>query len=705
MGNETTVGTAATEARSNRAPATSRRWLVALAVVLAPHPALAHSAEDGPVDHADEAAPATHRTVVTAPPAAPATAGGRRAAGTTLAMTPARTSADYLRLVPGLVLVQHGSEGKGYQIYVRGFDAIHGADFEVQVEGVTLNELSNVHASGYLDLGLVIPEAVHALDVTKGPLALDQGLFATGGTARLRLGVGHGDRGLRFGYEAGTTGRHRVVVSAAAEDAEDFLVVEALRDDGFGEGRASERLGVNARVAPVDDEDVGRIDLTALASTGRFELPGIVALRDVASGLVARDGAYDHATRGESARAMAALRWARDRGRSRTVARLFGEVRRLELLENFTGHLLDPERGDRRSQRHVALRGGFDAEARVGVADGLAVELVLGAWHGAMTQWEDAVDEVEERVTRDRWLRGGQTHAHLGAGLLWRPLDGLSLRAGARAELLAFDVARPLSELAGAETLVTLAPRAVLSARPVEGLEVFAAYGRGARPPEARAIAREPARGDGVERFRGGPAAFTVADAGEIGARWQVAPRLALSVAGFATFMARESVFDHVSGVNLELSGTRRLGGELALEAWPLDWLQVRADATLVDARFTGSGEPVPGPPNLMGSLEVTVKHPVGLRGGVRAWGVARRPLAHGATGDGFARVDVSVDYRWRWLRVGLAVENTLGLEITEGAYHFASAWDREAPVSQIPVTHIIAGPPLSARLRLEVLL
>lgn len=702
MGNEPT----GSGARSGTAPSRPTRavWLL-VTLALAPGGVLAHPPGQGAVDHVDETAPETHRTVVVAPAGPPPTAGGRRAAGTVLAMTPARTGADHLRLVPGLVLVQHGSEGKGYQIYVRGFDAVHGSDFEVQVEGVALNELSNVHASGYLDLGLVIPEAVHALEVTKGPFALDQGLFATAGTARYRLGVPHGDRGLRVGYEAGTTGRHRVVLSAAAEDAEDFVVVEALRDDGFGERRGTERAGVNARVVPVDAEGVGRIDLTALASAARFELPGIVALRDVDRGLVARDGAYDHATRGEASRALAILRWVRERAADRVAVRLFGEVRRLELLENFTGHLLHPERGDRRAQRHSALRGGVDAEARVGVAEGLAVELTGGAWHAAIRQSEDGVDQAERRVSRDRWLTGGQTHAHLAAGLAWRPVDALMVRAGVRGELLAFDVARPLSELSGAETLGVLSPRVALSARPAEALELFASYGRGVRPPEARAVAREAVSGaDGeVERYRGGPASVTVADAVEAGARWQIAPRLSVGVVGFATLMERESAFDHVSGVNLELSGTRRLGAEVAVEAWPLDWLLVRADATFVDARFTGSGDPVPGPPTMTGSVEATVMHASGVRAGVRAWFIGRRPLAHGATGDGLARVDVSADYRWRWLRVGLAVENALGVELTEGAYHFASVWDRGAAPSQLPVTHIIAGPPLNARARLEV--
>src|SRR5690606_39056961 len=77
-----------------------------------------------------------------------------------LRAVPVRTAEDALRLVPGLTLVQHGSEGKGQQFFLRGFDAEHGSGLELTLEGIPLNEWSNVHALGYLDLGLIIPEAI-----------------------------------------------------------------------------------------------------------------------------------------------------------------------------------------------------------------------------------------------------------------------------------------------------------------------------------------------------------------------------------------------------------------------------------------------------------------------------------------------------------------------------------------------------------------
>lgn len=47
--------------------------------------------------------------------------------GTSLALLGGQTVEEALRLVPGLVIAQHGTEGKGHQIYLRGFDALHGS--------------------------------------------------------------------------------------------------------------------------------------------------------------------------------------------------------------------------------------------------------------------------------------------------------------------------------------------------------------------------------------------------------------------------------------------------------------------------------------------------------------------------------------------------------------------------------------------------
>jgi hypothetical protein len=104
-----------------------------------------------------------YTVVVTGSRPRPLTASTSRVTDREMAAAPRRNAEDALRLVPGLTLVQHGSEGKGHQFFLRGFDAVHGADLELTVEGVPVNEWSNIHAQGYLDLGFVIPEVVRSI--------------------------------------------------------------------------------------------------------------------------------------------------------------------------------------------------------------------------------------------------------------------------------------------------------------------------------------------------------------------------------------------------------------------------------------------------------------------------------------------------------------------------------------------------------------
>ena len=115
---------------------------------------------------------------------------------------PHRDAEDLLRLSPGLHLSAHGGRGKASQIFVRGFDAVHGSDVAVSLEGIPLNEASHIHGQGYLDLHFIPPEAVIALDLTKGTTRPERGDFAIAASADYRLGLA--EPGLRVGFVVGT---------------------------------------------------------------------------------------------------------------------------------------------------------------------------------------------------------------------------------------------------------------------------------------------------------------------------------------------------------------------------------------------------------------------------------------------------------------------------------------------------------------------
>ncbi|MEM9864738.1 MAG: TonB-dependent receptor [Myxococcota bacterium] len=621
-----------------------------------------------------------------------------------IAALPTRTAAEALRQVGGLTLVQHGSEGKGYQYFLRGFDAAHGADLRVTVEGVALNEWSNIHAQAYLDLGLILPEFIETIDVTKGPFDLDQGAFAMAGSANYRLGVAPSERGARLSISGGTTGRGRVFGAYTSDDGEHFVGAALTHDQGFGAQRRLDRATVNARSRLLQR---GRTELSAfaLASFADFEIPGTLRNDDVRDGVVPFDGAYDPATGGRSARALAGVTLEHQTSNGNVEGRLYAGHRRLDLLENFTGFLIDEENGDRRGQAHQSSTFGAQVAYHRHLGDHVTLD-VGGGYEGEyISQSERAVGQAEEVLDTRRSLSAMQSITHARAGVRLEPVRRLRVDLGVRADwmhIAAND--RTQGALDGSGSELAISPRASVRAQATDHLSFFASYGRGFRPPEARAFTSFDAGDTGLgEEVFGGEPSLTVSDSVEVGSRVLLHERATLVAAAFATRIERESVFDHVSGVTLELNGTRRLGGELRLESRPVDWLELSAGATLVDARFRESGSRVPFAPWLTANASAILRHPSGVGGGLRWLFVAPRHLPHGARGAALSRLDASVSYAYRWLRLQLAVENVLNTQLREGEYHYASDFRLGRRRSELPVLHTTAGPPLNARLTVGV--
>jgi hypothetical protein len=98
-----------------------------------------------------------------------------------LNIQPLKSAQDLLRLVPGLLIAQHQGGGKAEQIFLRGFDADHGTDVNISVDGIPVNMVSHAHGQGYADLHFLIPETVSSYDFGKGPYYASKGDFCTAG--------------------------------------------------------------------------------------------------------------------------------------------------------------------------------------------------------------------------------------------------------------------------------------------------------------------------------------------------------------------------------------------------------------------------------------------------------------------------------------------------------------------------------------------
>ena len=293
---------------------------------------------------------------------------------------------------------------------------------------------------------------------------------------------------------------------------------------------------------------------------------------------------------------------------------------------------------------------------------------------------------------------------HLVGGLyagLRAQLGRVKLEGGGRVDAIWLDVDQRAPTVGRArEAMATPSPRLSAAWRVAEPVRLFAAYGRGLRPPEARAVV--PGAGDPLpmapEEYGGGPPDFTTSHSVEAGGLYRAGRPLSVSASGFGVWISDEMVFDHISGTNLALNSTRRLGVELGAEARPIDWLRLRADLTATDARFTGSGAEVPSVPRLLGTGEVGLLHPAGWRGGAQVTVIGPRPLAHGATAASQAVLNLVAGRRLGRFDLELSVDNALASRWREGEYHYASWFDTSQPRSTLPRIHYSAGRPFGVR-------
>ncbi len=623
---------------------------------------------------------------------------------------PVRSADELLQVVPGLQLSQHGGRGKAQQYLTRGFDAAHGSDVAVSLEGIPLNEVSNLHGQGYIDLGLVAPELVERLDVVKGPHGVDRGDFAVAASADLRLGLAEEGLGLRLlgGTDASLEGQARWRPRGAS--SANF----ALLEGGFGEGVGQERdfrfvragAGVGGQLGPAR----GRLFL--LGHDHGFSSPGVLREDDLEAG---RMGLYDAWPAGSGGRSRRLLLGGVVTGsRAHLDWRItgWGGLRDLLLVNNFTGFARDPVHGDGRAVTHRVGSGGLSAQVRRSFPVLGDVSLLRGGAELRVDRFRQRQDGVEaDRTPHEIQLEAQGSQLDVAAFVAGElGLSGrVRVTGGIRLDVLAFDVESAEGgsledeppPVARSRAFVP-SPQAGLQVRPHRNLELFAAWGRGFRSPQARGV------------VDGQPAPVSRSDTLDAGLRWTLRDRVDLRLGGFGVWLQDELVFDHASGRFLASGSTRRLGFETTGTLRPVGPLRIDLEVTWADGRYVAGGEPIPYAPRWMGVAGLHLDRlalargpaPARLSLGLRARVIGPRPLPDGfVSRTGFvADLHAELELRDR-LRLLVDVRNLFATPSRDGEFVYPSWFDTTRPQSLLPAVHVTAGTPFTLRAGLEVLL
>ncbi|HEY4877110.1 MAG TPA: carboxypeptidase-like regulatory domain-containing protein, partial [Puia sp.] len=218
-----------------------------------------------------------------------------------LNMQPARSAQDLLRLVPGLFIAQHQGGGKAEQIFLRGFDADHGTDVNVSVDGMPVNMVSQAHGQGYADLHFVIPETVSGYDFGKGPYYAGYGDFTTAGYVAYNT-INVPDKNI-MKIEGGqfNTARAVALINLLGEKARQkkqsiYIAGEALYSDGpFDYGEHFNRVNLFGKfITPISANT--KLIFSASALSSGWRASGEIPNRAVAEGYIPdRFGVIDSA--------------------------------------------------------------------------------------------------------------------------------------------------------------------------------------------------------------------------------------------------------------------------------------------------------------------------------------------------------------------------------------------------------------------------
>jgi len=647
----------------------------------------------------DSAAAPVDTTSVLALPGISVTAATPRTAASSatfgaerLRLQAASTSGDILRVIPGMEVAQHGGGGKADQYLIRGFDADHGTDFALFVDGVPVNMVSHAHGQGYADLGHVIPETVGEVEVYKGPYFPEYGNLSTAGTSEIRLRESFDASFVQAG--AGEFGSRRAfgVWSPTFGAGDGWVAASASTTDGpFTDPQGFRRLNATTRWSFGEDSP---LVVHASAYDAEWDASGQIPLRAVRSGRIGRFDAIDPTEGGTTRRLDASAAWSTEV--AGTALRVQGWTSRyeLELYSNFTFRLNDPVEGDGIVQRDERTLGG----GRIRLARPNALGVLSGGVDLRLDDARVVLGEQSRRVEGERTVDSDLTERNVA---VWAQQEiGLDrwgrLLLGIRHDRFTWDVRDRLGGGPAGEASrnITL-PKASLIVTPTgdEDLSLFLNWGRGFHGNDARSVVSDPTE-----------TALAAANGWEVGALRRFGDVLEVSAAWWRLDLEGELVWVGDEGVT-ELSGpTRREGPEIDATWRVTEGLQVEAGGTWARANFRDSDDIVARAPRWTWRGAVVWERPALGTGALAVRGVGDIPLEESGTNFGEGTTIVDLTLRRAILprvELGLEVENLFDADVKEAQTWFASRLPGER--AGVEDNHFTPGYPRALSLSLRI--
>jgi len=530
-----------------------------------------------------------------------------------LELRPSNTPSDVMRLTPSLMISQHHGGGKADQILFRGFDSDHGTDFQVTVDGIPVNMVSNAHGQGYADLHWLIPETIDRVEIYKGSYFPHLGDFATSGAINIVTKRYAQQSSLTVMGGSYQTARFLGTLSSPEGTfLRPYMAFEYYHNDGpFKNPNEYNRYNFFSKINIISN---ARSNLEFLATyfSSNWNASGEIPSRAVRDRSLGRFGSVDSSEGGNSERQNLSLIYNFADANQSLRAQTWMSWYRLQLWSNFTFFLNNPVEGDGIEQNDKRFLIGNNVIYRRNYTLGdIPTETLLG-FQSRFDHIKVGLFNQEKRhrlsTTNDNLIR--QTNLSWFAHQEIRPTNWFRGQLGARLDNFWWNVtqAGPATQpIAGSASESIASPKMNLIFTPFTDNEVaqrtnlFFNIGGGFHSNDARVVVQDSTRP--LARFWGG----------ELGVRTRLVEKMGFSAAYWRSYLSSELVFVADEGTFEPSGASKRHGIEAEFRYDILPWLTYDLDASYSWARFT-NGEAVPLAPRALAFTGLTARHDSGLQ-------------------------------------------------------------------------------------------
>ncbi len=652
---------------------------------------------------------------------------------------PARSTQDMLQMAPGVFIAQHAGGGKAEQIFIRGFDADHGTDVNISVDGVPTNMISHGHGQGYADLHYLISGVVESIEVFKGPYFAQFGNLATAGAIHFKTREHIDANIIRMeGGEFGTTRFTTLLQIPSGGDHQNaYIAGQFYRTDGPVESEQNfERFNLFGKFHTHLSSN-SKLILSAGAFSSGWDASGQIPRRAVRNGLINRFGSIDDLEGGATSRQDFNLKYLiHGKDNSELTLQTYTANYNFKLFSNFTFFLEHPETGDMIEQTDDRQMYGLNSRYRFTsqVGSMVAVTTMGGGFRSdniAVALWHSP-DRVRQTSLVDADIF--ERNLFLWARQEWLFSPAFRVQLGLRSDYFTFNVEdrldgveNGLAHASGFAQQSILSPKLNMVFSPANWLDLFGNAGSGFHSNDARNVVisqriseilkASRRKGLGAAEIDAALASrhFDAKQAGvetlpravgvEAGFRARLAKRVNFSAAAWRLDLEREYVYVGDAGTT-ELSGqTTRIGLDLEARAQLLPWLWSDVDVNFSHGKTDDApaGEDkIPLAPRFTSTGGLTVIHPNGVDGSLRYRYIDDRPANEDGSvvAEGYTVLDASLGYRIGAVKLLAAVENLLNVEWNEAQFDTESRLKGEdKPVSEI---HFTPGNPRNFRVGLS---